>query len=62
MEKSLLKCHVCGKAFNIVPQAGKGVMLRCDNVDGTCIPHESVFGFGDSEKAAAEIARQKYKI
>lgn len=60
MEKSEFKCHVCGKPFNIVPQK-EGVMLRCDELEG-CIPHESVYGFGVTEKAAAEIAKQKYKM
>ena len=62
MKKSEYNCHICGKPFNIVPVVnnGKGVMVRCDNVEG-CIPHESVYGFGDNEKAAVEIAKQKYK-
>ena len=58
MEKSLFKCPICGDPFNIVPQAA-GVMLRCDN-NTTCIPHENVYGFGATEKAAYEVACAKY--
>ena len=61
MNKSTFKCHVCGEPFNIIEGAGKGGMLRCDNVKG-CLPHENVYGFGSNEKEAAEIAKQKYKI
>jgi ssDNA-binding Zn-finger/Zn-ribbon topoisomerase 1 len=63
IEKSEIRCHVCGDPFIIVPQKEgvKGVMLRCDNVT-TCIPHENVYGFGSNEKEAAEIAKQKYKL
>ena len=63
MKKSEYKCHVCGKPFNIIPQREgmRGVLLRCDEMEG-CIPHENVYGFGDTEKAAAEIAKQKYKM
>lgn len=58
MEKSEFKCPVCGNPFNIVPQKA-GVMLRCDEWEG-CLPHENVYGFGATEKAAYEIAKLKY--
>lgn len=61
MEKSNFKCPVCGDNFFIVPPVNnsKGVMLRCDNIT-SCILHENVYGYGASEKAAYEIAKQKY--
>lgn len=59
MNKSTFNCHLCGEPFNIIPNQGKGIMLRCDNT--SCIPHENVYGFGSNEKEAAEIAKQKYK-
>ena len=59
MKKSDFKCPICGDNFFIVPQKDKGVLLRCDNIT-TCIPHENVFGYGVNEKAAADIAKQKY--
>lgn len=63
VEKSTLLCHICHKPFTIVKDIrnGKGVMLRCDTTEG-CIPHENVYGFGGTEKEAAEIAKQKYKV
>ena len=60
MNKSEYKCPVCGDNFFIVPQVdNRGVMLRCDNVT-ICIRHENVYGYGATEKAAYEIAKQKY--
>jgi len=59
MDKSTFKCHLCDEPFNIIEGKGKGVMLRCDNLN--CLPHENVYGFGGNEKEAAEIAKQKYK-
>jgi hypothetical protein len=63
VEKSTFKCHVCSQPFTIVKddRNGKGVMLRCDTREG-CIPHENVYGFGGSEKEAAETAKHKYKV
>jgi hypothetical protein len=59
-QKSEIKCHICGAPFDIVPQDGGGVILRCDNPVG-CVEFESVFGFGRNAKDAAAIAAQKYK-
>lgn len=60
-----LKCHICGKPFtiiegNLTSVSKGGVTVRCDNMEG-CVVHENVFGFGKDAKAAAEIAKQKYK-
>lgn len=60
MESKLttLKCPICTGPMTAFTN-DRGVMLRCDNPN--CLPHESVFGFGSTEKAAHEIAGQKYK-
>jgi hypothetical protein len=61
--KSEYKCHLCGEPFSIIPpeiSRHKGVTVKCMNETG-CLEHENVFGCGDNEKAAVEIAKQKYK-
>lgn len=63
MTKSTFKCHICGEPFNIICDGkSKGVMLRCDTPAPMCLKYENVFGFGNNEKEAAEIAKQKYRI
>jgi hypothetical protein len=62
MNKSTFKCHLCGEPFTIVEGQGKGVMLRCDTPAPACLAHENVYGFGGTEKEAAEIAKQKYRV
>jgi hypothetical protein len=37
----------------------RGFILRCDNKN--CLPNENVYGFGETEKGAYEVACQKYK-
>ena len=53
------KCPLCS-GFMSSFAINKGVILRCDN---SCLPtcHENVYGYGSTEKAAHEIACQKYK-
>lgn len=60
MEKKLtnLPCPICSGMMTSFTTE-RGVFVRCDNAG--CLPHESVFGFGDTEKAAHIIAGQKYK-
>ena len=58
MEKQF-NCPICSQPMKVIT-TDRGVMLRCDALTG-CLPHESVFGFGSSEKAAHEIACQKYR-
>lgn len=56
------KCPICMGFMTVFREDGNtnsGLYLRCDNVG--CLPHENVFGYGSTEKAAHEIACQKYK-
>lgn len=62
MKETNFKCPICSGLMTAYPGDGihsEGVRLRCDNAG--CLPHESVFGYGATEKAAHEIACQKYK-
>ncbi len=64
MTITTFKCPICSVPMNSytgseVLANASGIYLRCDNPE--CPPHESVYGFGNTEKAAYEIACQKYK-
>lgn len=52
-------CPLCSQKMFVIPAARGGVFLRCDNKTG-CLPHENVTGYGANQKAAFQIAKEKY--
>ena len=63
MTTSTFKCPLCETPLtvyegNLTSMASSGVTVRCNNL--TCPCSENVQGFGNNEKAAYEIAKQKY--
>lgn len=64
MTTSNFKCPICNEFMLSIPSnetniTRRGFILRCDNKN--CLPNENVYGFGETEKGAFEVACQKYK-
>lgn len=61
LEVSEFACPLCNQKMFVIPAPASrgGVFLRCDNKTG-CLPHENVTGYGANQKAAFQIAKEKY--